>query len=109
MIFARGISDRLTGLVKKLDAATAANKRLGTFVVFLSDDPGIAENLIGLAKKEKIDNTVLAFLDAAGPEVYAVAKDADVTVVLYTGFKVKANHAFKKGKMGAEDIDRIMA
>ena len=40
MIFAREVSDPLTSLVKKIDEATAKNSscRMGSFVVFLSDD-----------------------------------------------------------------------
>ena len=39
----------------------------------------------------------------------SVAKDADVTVVLYTNRTVKANHTFKKGDLKVPDIDRIVA
>jgi hypothetical protein len=110
MIFAREISDPLTGLVKKLNEATVKNKgkKLGSFVVFLSDDTGIAEKLIALAEKEKIEHTILGFTEAAGPNAYDVAADAEVTVVLYTGRVVKANYAFKKGKMTADDVTRIV-
>ena len=45
----------------------------------------------------------------AGPRGYKVAKDADVTVVLYQGRKVKANYAFKKGDLKDKDIDKILA
>ena len=39
MIFAREVSDSLTSLVKKLDAATASHKsdKMGSFVVFCTD------------------------------------------------------------------------
>jgi hypothetical protein len=46
---------------------------------------------------------------AAGPQAYKVAKDADVTVVLYTDHKVKANYVFAKGELKDKDIDRIVA
>jgi hypothetical protein len=110
MIFARGISDPLTSLVKKLDAATGQHKdqKLGSFVVFLSDEDSMAEKLIELAQKEKIERTILGLMESAGPPEYKVAKEADITVVLYTGAKVKANYAFKKGKLTADDITRIV-
>ena len=43
MIFAREVSDNLTSLVKKVDAATAKNSacRMGSFVVFLNDDESL--------------------------------------------------------------------
>jgi hypothetical protein len=110
MIFAREISDPLTSLVKKIDAATAKNSdcRMGSFVVFLSDDEGLEKKLKELAKKDKIDHTVLSIDNPAGPRGYGVAKDADVTVVLYTNRTVKANYAFKKGELKDADINKIV-
>jgi hypothetical protein len=110
MIFAREISDPLTSLVKKIDAATAKNSdcRMGSFVVFLTDDEGLETKLKELAKKEKIDHTVLTIDNPAGPRPYSIAKDADVTVVLYTNRNVKANYAFKKGEMKEADVEKIV-
>src|SRR5215831_9932157 len=99
MIFAREVSDPLTSLVKKIDAATAKNSdcRMGSFVVFCSDDEGLEKKLKDLSEKEKLKKIVLAIDNPAGPRGYNVAKDSDVTVVLYTRQNVKVNHAFKKG------------
>jgi hypothetical protein len=110
MVFARQTTGPLTSLVKKLDEATTRHKdrKLGTFVVFLSDDAGLAEKLIALAQKEKIEQTILAVGEAAGPDGYDIAADADVTVVLYTGRTVKANYAFKKGQLTAGDVTHIV-
>jgi len=110
MVFARQTSGPLTSLVKKFDEATAKNRhrKLGSFVVLLSDEAGAAEKLIALAEKEKLTQTILALGEAAGPEGYGVAADADVTVVLYVGRVVKANYAFKKGKMTTDDVTRIV-
>ena len=110
MVFAREISGPLTSLVKKLEEATVKNRdrKLGSFVVFLSDDAGTAEKLIALAEKEKIEQTILAFGEAAGPDGYDVAAESDVNVVLYTGRVVKASYAFKKGKLTTDDVTRIV-
>ena len=110
MIFAREISGPLTSLVKQLNEATVKNKnqKLGSFVVFLTDDPGMAEKLIALSDKEKIEHTILGFAEAEGPNGYNVSAEADVTVVLYTGRITKANYAFQKGKMTADDVTRIV-
>lgn len=109
MIFARQISDPLTGLVKQLNQATAQHKadKLGSFVVHLGDE-SIGPRLAELAEKEKVEQTILAFMSEA-PKEYQVAKDAEVTVVLYVGRRVKANHAFKKGELGPEQIRRVLA
>jgi hypothetical protein len=110
MIFAREVSDPLTSLVKKLDAATAKNSdcRMGSFVVFLSDDEGLEKKLKELAKKDKIEHTILSIDNPAGPRGYNVAKDADVTVILYNKRDVKANYAFKKGEMKESDVEKIV-
>ena len=101
----------MTSLVKKIDAATVdhSKQRMGSFVVFCNDDKDTLEKeLKALAKKEKINNTVLAIDNKAGPPGYNIAKDADVTVVLYTRLTVKANYAFKKGELKDADIKSIM-
>jgi hypothetical protein len=112
MIFAREINDGLTSLVKKIDEATDKNSgcKMGSFVVFCSDDEGLEKKLKALAKKEKLKHIVLTTLsNRDGPKGYKIAKDADVTVVLYTDRVVKVNHAFKKGQMKAKDIDQIVS
>jgi hypothetical protein len=112
MIFAREISDPLTSLVKKIDAATPKNTgcRMGSFVVFLSDEEGLDKKLKDLAEKEKIEKLVLSISEnPAGPTGYDVAKEADVTVVLYTKRNVKVNYAFKKGELKDKDIEKIVS
>ena len=112
MIFAREVSDSLTSLVKKIDVATVANKTnsMGSFVVFLTDDEdNTQKQLKALAKKAGLKSCVLATVDSpAGPGGYNIAKDADVTVVLYVNRKVQANYAFKKGELKSSDIDKIV-
>ena len=110
MIFAREVSDSLTSLVKKIDAETGKNKsaRMGSFVVFLSNDEGMEEKLKDLVKKEGLKHTILTLDNPAGPRAYNITKDADVTVVLYSKRTVKANHAYKKGEFKAKDISAIL-
>src|SRR5262245_11882432 len=111
MIFARESSPELTKLIKKIDEATAKNKdkSMGSFVVYLSDREGLDKELASMAEKEKIAKTILSIDNPAGPKGYEVAADADVTVVLYTNRKVKANHAFKKGELTSESIEKVVA
>jgi hypothetical protein len=110
MVFARETSPELTKLVKKIDEATVKNKAksMGSFVVFLSDKEGLDKDLATFAEKEKIEKTVLSIDNPAGPKAYEVAKEADVTVVLYVDRKVKANYAFKKGELKDGDIEKIL-
>lgn len=111
MIFAREINDNLTSLVKKLDKATADNKsaHMGSFVVFLSNDEGLEQKLKDLVKKANLKHTILTLDEnVAGPRGYGIAKDADITVVLYTARTVKVNHAYKKGEFKEKDVDQII-
>jgi hypothetical protein len=110
MVFARDASDPVVALLKKLDAETAKNSgaKMGSFVVFCSDDEAMEKKLKGLAEKERLDNIILSIDNPSGPQKYAVAKDADVTVVLYTNGEVKANYAFKKGEFKDKDVEKIV-
>ncbi len=112
-IFAREITDDLTSLVKQVDTLVAKNKdkNMAAFVVLLSDDPDAAEpKLKEFAKKHKIKNTPLTVFDGvAGPRNYKIAKDADVTVLMWSRQKVKVNHAFRKGILNKVSIKKIVA
>jgi len=87
VVFAREVTDSLTSLVKKIDEATQKNSdaRMGSFVVFCSDEEGLKKKLEDLADKEKLKKTILTIDNPAGPEGYDIAKDADVTVLLTLG------------------------
>ncbi len=110
MIFARKISDPLTSLVKKLDAATVANQDelMGSFVVFLSDAEDLPGKLKSLAKTASLKECVLAIDHPAGPEGYKVAREAEVTVILYTGGNVKANFTFRQGELNDKAIAKVI-
>jgi hypothetical protein len=101
MIFAREVSAPLISLLKQIDAVTAAHQdcKMGSFVVFLSDDPGLPATLKQIAEQEHVRTTILCTGTPAGPVKYQIAGDADVTVILYTHHTVKANYAFRKGEL----------
>jgi hypothetical protein len=110
MIFAREVSKPLANLVKKIDAETVKNSaaKLGSFVVFLSDSEDLGKHLKTWADTEKVETCILSIDNPAGPKGYKVAKDADITVVLYTDHKVKANFAFGSGEMKDKDVEEIV-
>jgi len=108
MVFARENSDGLTSLVKGLNKATD-NKKLNSFVVFLSDDEGLQEKLEGFAKTNSISKCILAIDNVTGPKAYKVAKDADVTVVFYNNRKVEYNAAFKKGELNTSAVEKVLS
>jgi hypothetical protein len=111
MVFAREPSEQLTSLISKLDAETVKNagKKMGSFAIFCNDSEGLAGKLKDLAKSQKLEKFVLAIDNPTGPEPYKIAKDADVTVVLYNKSKVIANYTFKKGELKSGDVERIVA
>ena len=113
MIFAREPSPALTKLIKKIDESTAKNSGadMGSFVVFCSaeEEKDLSKKLETLVKNSAISKCVLCIDNPAGPKGYKVAKDADVTVVLYVERTVKANFAFKKGELKDGDIEKIVA
>ena len=111
VVFAREVNPQVAALLKKLDEATAKNDKasMGSFAVFCSDKDGLADQLKSLAEQQKLKSLVLSIDNPAGPKAYNIAKDADVTVVLYQEFTVKANHAFKKGELNAKAVERVVS
>lgn len=111
MIFARQVSDPLVKLIAKIDAATAQNRgqAMGSFVVFLSDKDGLADELKQVAAKQQLKHTILCIDAPAGPDGFNVAPAAEVTVVLYREHRVKANRAFAAGELTDQAVTQILA
>jgi hypothetical protein len=109
MIFAREMSPGLAKLIKSIDTATAKNKGMASCVVFLSNDvEKLTKSAKAMAEKEGIKSTILAIDTPAGPEDYKIARDADVTVLLYTDYMVAANYAFKKGELNDQGVTQVV-
>jgi len=112
-IFTRDVNDNVKSLVKKLDATVASNKdkKMAAFVVVLTNDPDKVEpKLSKMAADDGIKSTPLTVIEGdAGPEGYKIAKDAEVTVMMWVEGKVKATHAFNKGGLDAKAVDAIVA
>ena len=111
VVFARSADDpAVTKLVKALDKATEKNSNceMGSFVVYLSADERLEPKLKDMAQKTGLKNIVLSIESPEGPTGYKIARDADVTVLLYKERTVKANYAFEKGKLDAKAIDTIV-
>ena len=111
-VFARELTDDLASLVKAIDKKIDENKdqKLSAYLVLLSDDPDADEaKLKAMAEKHGIKNVPLTLFDGtAGPPSYKISKDADVTAMLWRGRKVRANHAFSKGKLDTKGIAAIV-
>ena len=111
-VFAREMNDNVKDLVSKIDEKVGKNKdkKMAAFVVVLTEDPDAVEpKLESFAKDKKISNTPLTIVEgAAGPPEYKLAKDADVTVMMWVESEVKVNHAFAKGKLDKKAIDQVV-
>jgi hypothetical protein len=112
-IFAREITDNLASLVKQVDEQVGKNqtKQMCAFFVLLAEDEDAAAGqLEELANKHGIKNVPLTVFDGtAGPPDYKIAKDADVTVLLWKKQTVEANHAFAKGGLDKKGIEAVIA
>ena len=119
VVFAREATPAVANLLKQLDEATAKNDKagMGSFAVFCSSSDGLDKQLEKLASTQKLAKLVLSIDNPAGPKGYDIAKDAEVTVLLYKtldekdGFtaRVLANHAFRKGELNDSAIAKVVA
>ena len=115
-IQARKITDNLASLVKQIDSLVDDAGSIGSgskhaFVVLITDDPDEAESkLEHLALAKGIKNAPLTLFDGvAGPRGYKIAKDAEVTVMMWKGTKVAVNHAFGEGELTAAAVKEVVA
>ena len=110
VIFTRTLSAPLAKLVVKLDAEVPGRKESG-FKVWVTQLT-VKADLDELAKWSKtsaIKNApVGAFEDLDGPPAYKLAKEADVTVLLFVKKKVVANFAFRADELTDESIADVV-
>lgn len=103
-VITRTINGPLTSLVKAIDASIVKNQKLKCFVVYLASDIGDgSEELRQLTEKAGLKHIPLTiFDDAKGPGGYDIAPKADMTIMMWSGSKVKVNHAYLAGKFTEE-------
>lgn len=108
-VFARKTSEPLASLVKQIDKKIDENGKLKSFVVITPKKGERPDNdLKKLAKDAGITHVPLTVGESPdGPPDYEVAKDADVTVLMWNSHKVKINRAYK-GTLTADDIRAIV-
>ncbi len=114
MVFARNSDASLVKFVNLLDAVVAKNedKKMASFVSLLGDKPDdLKSEAKDLAAKSKADHVaVVVPVDSKnGPEEYNISPQADITVLVYRGGKVAANHALSAGQLDDEAIKSILA
>ena len=111
VVFFRTRTDAVGKLLAKLDAEMTARKDSG-FKAWATQLTDTAE-LDALAKwggTHGLKAVALgAFEDADGPPAYKLARDAEVTVLLFTDRKVVANFAYRAAELTPEATADVLA
>jgi hypothetical protein len=112
VVFARQMSDPLGKLVQGFDKAVVAHKAAGlrSWVTFLSaDQSALDPQVVKWGKRHGLSNVSLAvFEDPDGPPSYRLARDADVTVLLFVKQKVVRNFAFRAGELNDKKVAEVL-
>jgi len=114
MVFARSQSEGLTKLIGKLEKEIVAKKTatnyIGSAVIYLDTSDKIKSSSKKIAEDGKLKEIILACIKPSDiEEDYKLAKDADVTVLLYSARNVKANFTFKAGEITDAAADKVIA
>ncbi len=112
-IFAREMSDEVVDLIKQIDQKVNDNKKskMAAFVVHLTNNTSKSEaTLKKVAQKNNISKKtpLTNYKGNSGPSSYKIAKEADVTVMMWAKGRVKVNYALKKGELSQETIKKIV-
>src|SRR5262249_38216457 len=97
---------------QRMQAAVGKTSReLGAYVMVMNNANGLDQRLRNLAEKEALKRVALGI--GVPPADYAVANEADVTVVVYSPARrgdqhVTANFALRKGELNEARIDDIV-
>ncbi len=114
MIFTRKSDAALASLVKQLDKVLAdnSNQKIAAFVNFIGPDrESLEADIKKFGTKHSIENVALVLPEdnENGPAKLKIDKDAEVTVMIYRGLSVKANHAVASGGLKNKVIREIVA
>lgn len=112
IVFTRSADPKVAQLVKKLDKAIAENEdsQLRVFVNFMGEDKeDVIDSAKKFAAKSKAKNVpfVLPNEFENGPDNYGINAKADITVVMASETKVKANYAVANAK--ELNVDAVVA
>jgi hypothetical protein len=112
IIFARTPNDALGKLAAGIDKAVAEHKaaELRSWITFLSDESkDLEDKVVKWGRTHGLRGMDLGiFEDADGPPSYKLARDADVTVILYVKRRVIADFAFRDGELTEERIAEVL-
>lgn len=109
MVFTRSTDEKVVKLVKELDKAVAANtgKQLKAFVNVMGENKdGLNDEATKFAKTAAVKNVPVVVPNEFenGPADYGINPKVDVTIIMASGGKVQASHAFAADKVNAEAV-----
>jgi hypothetical protein len=112
VIFARTLNEPLGKLAAQLDKAVVANKAadVRAWITFLHEDqPAFDPQLVRWTQMYGLKAIPAGiFEDLGGPPSYKLAREAEVTVLLFVKKKVVANFAFRSGELTDEAATEVM-
>ena len=112
VVFARTLSEPLGKLVRELDRSAAEHQaaKLRAWVTLLGyDQAGQDAKVVRWAQQHAIRNVPIGiFEDAGGPPSYRLARDADVTILLFVRRQVVCNFAFRSDELAGRHIDEVV-
>jgi hypothetical protein len=112
IVFARTPNDALGKLAAGLDKVVTDHKaaELRSWVTFLSDESkDLEDKVVKWGRTHGLRGIdVGIFEDADGPPSYKLARDADVTVILYVKRKVIADFAFRVDELTDERVTEVL-
>jgi hypothetical protein len=110
MIFAPKPSAELARLVKALESAVGkVPEECGVCAIVTDETAATRRELGKLADEGRLKRTVLAVVDPDRVKDYDLNPASGVTVLFYSRKTVRANDAFKPGKLDDKSIAQIAA
>jgi hypothetical protein len=112
VVFARTLNEPLGKLVKQLDKAVKDHKsaKLNAWVTFLhADQASLDPKVVEWGKTHAISAVPLGvFEDEVGPPSYRLAREAEVTIILFVNGKVVSNFAFRTDELTEAKAAEVM-
>jgi len=113
LLFARTADDRLARLLKKLDEEIEEHEKdqLTSYVGLIgADEATLAKRATDFVAKHGIERIAFVVPKEAeqGPAAYALAPEADLTVVYYKGGTVTSTRGFAAGELADDSIDAVV-
>lgn len=118
LVYFRALDPAVEKLLTKLDSVArqgAAHKMISS-CVFLTDQEDDKQALVALAKRTKLEATIvtshrpndLELYFGGNPRPRSLSKDAVVSVVIFQKLKIQSSHAFRKGELTDRKISEIV-